>query len=48
MLQQLQLVLSFLSFLIEKDFEKRLKYADDAPELGDSAAQAQELGSLDL
>jgi hypothetical protein len=48
MLPQLQLVLSFPSFLIEKVNEKRLKYADNASELGDSAAQAQELGSLDL
>ena len=45
---QLLSVLSFPSFLIEKGFEKRLKYADNALELGDSAVQAQEFGSLDL
>ncbi len=46
MLRQLQLVLSFPSFLVEKELEKRLEYADNAPNPV-TLTLAKELGSFD-
>ena len=47
-LRQLQLVLLFPSFLIEKGLEKRLEYADNAPNSVTPQLWRKNLGALNL
>ncbi len=48
MLRRLLLVLFFPSFLIESEFEKRLEYADNAPNPIDVQLWRKNLGVLIL